>query len=266
MNSNTLLLTANVGRAPWSFRTKLELVAELVEWCVILFQNCFHRPVMVIADGAYAKRPFLSRVKKTGVHRGQPPVEGRRTVRSSPAFRKTPKRTTAYLREQQTIPKSTGQSPPRLDTDPHEAVWPRANRSLQDIPGHVSPGWRSDPRDDCEATLEAVADRSAIEQNFHDVKAVYGSGQQQVRNVWCNVACWNLCLWLHSLVVASLQHDPQATRRTTMGRALTQALSHRSPQNPQKTRAARIIFQVSPPSAIETNNAVPVQGTARLAT
>ena len=78
-----------------------------------------------------------------------------------------------YLREQQTVPKSTG-----------------SHRY----------GWRSDPRDNCETTLEAVVDGSAIEQNFHDVKAVYGSGQQQVRNVWCNVACWNLCLWLHTPV------------------------------------------------------------------
>ena len=45
-----------------------------------------------------------------------------------------------------------------------------------------------------------MADRSAIEQNFHDVKEVHGAGEQQVRNVWCNVACWNLCLWLHTLV------------------------------------------------------------------
>ena len=142
----------NVGRAPWSFRTKLELAAELVEWCAIFFQNCFRRSVMVIADGTYAKRPFLSRVKKTGAHRDQPPAEERRAVRASPAFRKTPKRTTAYLREQQTIPKSTEQPSPRLDSDPHEAVWPRVNRALQDIPGDVSPGWQCDPRDDCEST------------------------------------------------------------------------------------------------------------------
>ena len=51
-----------------------------------------------------------------------------------------------------------------------------------------------------ETILEAVADHSAIEQNFHDVKEVHGFGQQQVRNVWCNVGCWNLCLWLHTLV------------------------------------------------------------------
>ena len=70
----------------------------------------------------------------------------------------------------------------------------------------------TDPEISVEATLEVVFDGFAIEHNFHDVKAVYGSGQQQVRNVWCNVACWNLCLWLHTLVVASLQHDPQATK------------------------------------------------------
>ena len=51
-----------------------------------------------------------------------------------------------------------------------------------------------------ETIIESVADRSSIEQNFHDVKEVPGAGQQQVRYVWCNVACWNLCLWLHSLV------------------------------------------------------------------
>ena len=32
----------NVGRVPWSFHTKLELAVELVDRCVILFQNCFH--------------------------------------------------------------------------------------------------------------------------------------------------------------------------------------------------------------------------------
>ena len=32
--------------------------------------------------------------------------------------------------------------------------------------------------------VEAFADRAAIEQVFHDVKEVWGSGQQQVRNLW----------------------------------------------------------------------------------
>ena len=45
-----------------------------------------------------------------------------------------------------------------------------------------------------ETNIKGVADRAAIEQNFHNVKEVHGAGQQQVRNVWSNVACWNLCL------------------------------------------------------------------------
>ena len=56
---------------------------------------------------------------------------------------------------------------------------------------------------DVDATIQQVietfADRSAIEQVFHDVKEVWGSGQQQVRNLWANIACWHINLWLHTL-------------------------------------------------------------------
>jgi hypothetical protein len=50
-----------------------------------------------------------------------------------------------------------------------------------------------------ETIIESVADRSAIEQNFHDVKEVHGASEQQVRTGWINVACRNLCLRLHTL-------------------------------------------------------------------
>ncbi len=48
--------------------------------------------------------------------------------------------------------------------------------------------------------LEAVADRAAIEQDFHDVKEVHGAGEQQLRYYWANVAAFHLTLWLHTLV------------------------------------------------------------------
>jgi hypothetical protein len=48
--------------------------------------------------------------------------------------------------------------------------------------------------------VEAFADRAVIEQDFHDVKEVWGAGQQQVRNIWANIAVFNLNLWVHTLV------------------------------------------------------------------
>ena len=46
--------------------------------------------------------------------------------------------------------------------------------------------------------LEAVADRWSIEESFHDLKEVCGGGQQQVRNIWSSIGCWNLIGWVHT--------------------------------------------------------------------
>jgi hypothetical protein len=51
-----------------------------------------------------------------------------------------------------------------------------------------------------EMILKTVSDRWAIEEQFHDVKEIWGAGEQQVRNVWSSIGCWNLCGWLYSLV------------------------------------------------------------------
>jgi hypothetical protein len=65
-------------------------------------------------------------------------------------------------------------------------------------------GWRGyfciAPEATVAQVLEAVADRSAIEQDFHDIKEVHGAGQQQVRYYWANVAVYHLNLWLHTLI------------------------------------------------------------------
>jgi hypothetical protein len=48
--------------------------------------------------------------------------------------------------------------------------------------------------------LEAVADRSALEQVYHDVKEVHGVGQAQTRNYWSNVGVFHLKAWWHTLI------------------------------------------------------------------
>jgi hypothetical protein len=65
-------------------------------------------------------------------------------------------------------------------------------------------GWfaffSTDPSASVQEILEAFADRATIEQDFHDVKEVWGAGQQQVRNIWTNVAVYHMNLWMHTLV------------------------------------------------------------------
>ena len=48
--------------------------------------------------------------------------------------------------------------------------------------------------------LKTVSDRWAIEEHFHDVKEIWGAGEQQVRNLRSNVGCWHLCGWLYTML------------------------------------------------------------------
>ena len=222
------------GRQPWDFRTKLELAAELLEWAADWFQRWLHKAVIAVVDGAYAKRPFLERAMAAGV-----------TVVSR-------LRRDAALFSVPTPPKRPGRGRPRkygkqrLDLarrGAHRQGWTIGTFQLYGqtktvtyktflatyrpvggvirvvvVRNDTADGWTAffstDPDLPVEIILECVADRSAIEQNFHDVKEVEGAGQQQLRNVWANVGAWHLCLWAHTLV------ELWAWRRS--GRRLTQ--------------------------------------------
>jgi hypothetical protein len=61
-------------------------------------------------------------------------------------------------------------------------------------------GLRPDESATAEQILEAVSDRMAIEQNFHDLKEIEGAGQQQVRNYFANIGAFHLNMWVHTLV------------------------------------------------------------------
>jgi len=66
--------------------------------------------------------------------------------------------------------------------------------------GSWAPYFCTDTSAEVRDILEAVAARWAIEEHFHDVKEVWGAGQQQVRNVWSNIGCWHLNQWVYTLV------------------------------------------------------------------
>lgn len=84
------------------------------------------------------------------------------------------------------------------------ATWPPVGGALRVVLVRQGRGgvafFCTDPAATAAQVLEAVADRAALAQDFHDVKEVEGLGQQQVRDVWANVGAFHLGLWAHTLV------------------------------------------------------------------
>lgn len=221
-----LQVLENIGKAPWKFRTKLELAAELVEWCVRLFHNWFQKRVMVVADGAYAKRPFLKRVIATGAvvvsrlrkdaalfdvpettkrrGKGRPRKYGEHPIslarRGGHPLGWTTIRLVLYGKEQDVSFKTFLATYAPVGGVIRVVIVKRSADLFSDCPAEWVAFFCTDANVCAEMIIESVADRAAIEQNFHDVKEIHGAGEQQVRNVWCNVACWNLCLWMHTIV------------------------------------------------------------------
>jgi hypothetical protein len=208
---------------PWygvTFRTKLELGAGLVAW-VADWLRYLGKALWVVADGAYAKRPFLkaarqaqvvvvSRLRKDAQLWSVP-----RPPRPGEPKKRGPKPT--YGKERISLAKRAGHRR-GWQTEELALYRERVSKTFKTFLATYRPagglirvvlvreddGWVAffctDPQATVAQILEAVADRAALEQDFHDVKEVHGAGQQQVRYYWANVAVYHLNLWLHSLI------------------------------------------------------------------
>ena len=211
------------------FATKLQLAARLVEWIVPTVKKA-GKTVWIVIDGGYTKRPFLRRALKTGVT-----IVGR--LRKDAALRDLPPkrkkgqhrgrgRPRKYGKNKISLAKRAGQQRGwktiactvygKATTKTYKtflATYAPVGGAIRVVLVKVSAGdspWREDhgwfaffctnPDANVQDILEAFADRATIEQDFHDVKEVWGSGQQQVRNIWNNLAVYNLNLWMHTLV------------------------------------------------------------------
>ncbi len=202
-------------RCRWAFRTKLVLAAELLRWAADQVRAA-GRVVRCVADGAYAKRPFLRAAAAAGVvvvsrlrreaalrtlplprgrRRGRPPVYG--TGRISLAKRAGQKRGWQVVQAHQ-----YGQvRDKRIKT--FEATWRPAGGRLRVVLVQEEHGWlalfSTDPSLTAEQILGLAAERFSIEQDFHDLKEVEGLGQQQLRDLWANVGAFHVCAWVHTL-------------------------------------------------------------------
>jgi hypothetical protein len=207
-------------RYPWTFATKLELAVELARWlCVWL--GGMGKQLRLVVDGAYAKRPFLGPVMALGVvvfsrlrkdaHLLSLPSSKRRRGQRGPL--------PTYGKARIDLAKRAGQKRGWLQVvcvqygervvktiKTFEATWHPAGGRIRVVIVREDEGWLAyfctDPAMTVEAILEAMADRGAIEQFFHDVKEVWGAGQQQVRNVYASIGAWSVNLVLYSVVEA----------------------------------------------------------------
>ncbi len=203
------------------FATKLQLAARQVEWIVPLLKKA-GKTVWIVVDGGYTKRPFLrralklanvvvvGRLRKDAALHDLPPKrkKGQRPGRGRPR---------KYGKNRLSLAKRAGQQRGWLavqctvygevTTKTYKtflATYAPVGGVIRVVLVKEDHGWYAffctDPNASVQEILEAFADRATIEQDFHDVKEVWGSGQQQVRNIWNNLAVYNLNLWMHTLV------------------------------------------------------------------
>ena len=203
------------------FATKLRLAARLVEWVVPILKSA-GKTVWIVIDGGYTKRPFLQRVLKLSAVT----IVGR--LRRDAALRDLPPKLPQGQRRGRGRPRKYGKNKRSLAK---RAAHPRGWKTIEcNVYGQTltktyktflatyapvggvirvvlvkeDHGWFAffctDPDASVLEIIEAFGDRATIEQDFHDVKELWGSGQQQVRNIWTNLAAFNLNLWMHTLV------------------------------------------------------------------
>ena len=204
----------------WRFATKLVLAARLVEWIAPIVKQA-GKTLWIVVDGGYTKWPFLKRALAVGVT-----VVGR--LRKDAALRDLPPKLCPGQRRRRGRPRKYGQHKISLaKRAAHKQGWQKLECTLygkqitktyktflasyRPVRGVIrvvlvreEHGWfaffSTDPNASVQEILEAFADRATIEQDFHDVKEVWGAGQQQVRNIWTNVAVYHMNLWMHTLV------------------------------------------------------------------
>lgn len=238
-----------------AFRTKLELAVDLMRWAAS-WLGVLGKPVWVVADGAYAKAPFLkpmralavtvvSRLRKDAAL--WTPPGPRAPHRRGPNRIYGERRIELAKRAGQTRGWATGTftlygkvTEKKYKT--FAATWRPAGGAIRVVLVDEPSGWVAffctDPTAPVADILGCVADRFSLEIAFRDCKEVVGAGQQQVRFIWANVGAFHVCLWTFTMTEA------WAWSRAEAGLVAHRALSPwddepRRPSHADKRRAWR---------------------------
>lgn len=212
---------------PRLFKTKLELAVEQLRWLKPWVENHFEERWSV-TDGGYAKKPYLRPARKEGWVLVSRLRKDAHLCDLPPAKRKDGQRgpTPTYGKNRIVLAERAA-DPEGWQTVECEqygekvtktiktflATWRPAGGVIRVVIVKEDDDWLPLFCTKAEAMaveiLEAVADRNALEQTNKDVKEVWGAGEQQVRNVDSNIGCYNLNLWMYSLVEAWAWHKEE---------------------------------------------------------
>jgi len=254
--------------APWykvKFQTKLEQAVGLVEWAVQALVG-LEKTLWIVADGAYAKLPFLrsalalgvvvvSRLRRDAALWSVPPIvpPGKRK-RGKPRL---------YGKDKISLAKRAGHRhgwqvgdfelygvKVRKKYKTFLATYKPVGGVIRVVLVKEAHAWFAYFCTKADASvqeiLEAVADRTAIEQNFHDLKDVHGAGQQQLRNYWANIAAYHVTLWWHTLIELWAWNKPQtklSDRSASPWDDANRRPSHADRRNALRRQCLEIEFQ-----------------------
>ena len=200
------------------FADKLQQGGELVQWASACCKR-LGRTLWVVTDGGYTKKRFIKPVIAAGVtlitrlrkdaalydlpprvkqpKKGRPRIYGYNRINLFGKVRQG----RGWSKISVTLYGKKAIKSIKM----FKATYPPAGGMIQVVISREDNGdWRAFMCTNLTATaeeiIEAVADRSAIEQDFHDLKEVEGIGQQQTRDYWASIGALNLNLWVHTLV------------------------------------------------------------------
>src|SRR5947209_10453575 len=199
------------------FHTKLELAAQQLRWLAPWVEGRFEER-WVVVDGGYAKKPFLRAAQEGGwVLVGRLRKDAALWSLPLPKPPSQPGPQPTYGKGRLSLAKRAGhkQGWQQVECEQYGervtktcktflATWKPAGGVIRVVLVQEDDGWVAffctRPEATAQEVLEAAADRNALEQTNKDVKEVWGAGQQQVRNIHSNEGCFNLNLWMYSLV------------------------------------------------------------------
>jgi DDE superfamily endonuclease len=208
------------ARYGWKFKTKHALAAQLIEYIARVLRGLGSQAKMIATfDGAYAAAPLLKPLKALQVivvsrlrrdaelydlpearrigQRGRPRVYGKNRIslakRAGHRFG-WDNLTYDCRGEMASVQYKTFLSTAKLTGDVIRVVLVTFDN------GSWAAYFSTDPSLSAQQIIQIAAARWGLEEHFHDVKEVWGAGEQQVRNIWSNIGCWHLNSWLYTMV------------------------------------------------------------------